>query len=212
MLCRRSGRARLQRSDLALARARSLRSDRAPARARSLCSDRALARARSLRSDRAKRMFCCCAAILFELLFGDSRFFRKAFRKEQSITKSELLSLICFTPSLLLYLRKLSTFKSLVLNMSSSHGDKRSSGADSGFSGRSAFLPSRSSLLSREISSSPSRERTGSSRRRVTVLLCTGRCSGSWDRGRNSAGYGNSRGLGRSGNFRFKFSYLSSET
>ncbi|KAF3594738.1 hypothetical protein DY000_02021461 [Brassica cretica] len=49
--------------------------------------------------------------------------------------------------------------------------------------------------------SSPSRERTGSSRRRVPV--CSGHCSGSWDRGRNSARYGNSRRLGRSGCFGF---------
>ncbi|KAF3560390.1 hypothetical protein F2Q69_00012238 [Brassica cretica] len=35
--------------------------------------------ARSLRSDRAERVFCCCVAILFELLFDDSCFFRKAF-------------------------------------------------------------------------------------------------------------------------------------
>ncbi|KAF3527695.1 hypothetical protein DY000_02042401 [Brassica cretica] len=83
-------RARSLRSDRAPARARSLRSDRALAWARSLRSDRALARARPLRSDRAKRVFCCCVAILFELLFDDSCFFRKAFRKEESITKKYL--------------------------------------------------------------------------------------------------------------------------
>uniref|UniRef100_A0A0D2ZQW5 Uncharacterized protein n=1 Tax=Brassica oleracea var. oleracea TaxID=109376 RepID=A0A0D2ZQW5_BRAOL len=59
-------------------------------RARSLRSDRAPARARALRSDRAERVFCCCVAILFELLFDDSRFFRKAFRKEESITEKYL--------------------------------------------------------------------------------------------------------------------------
>ncbi|KAF3500941.1 hypothetical protein F2Q69_00042729 [Brassica cretica] len=56
-------------------------------------------------------------------------------------------------------------------------GDGRSyiTGADSDFSGRSAGLRCRSSLLSGEVSSSPSRERKGSSWRRVTVLFCTGR-------------------------------------
>ncbi|KAF3506200.1 hypothetical protein F2Q69_00008268 [Brassica cretica] len=49
-----------------------------------------LARDRSLRSDRAERVFCCCVATLFELLFDDSRFFRKAFRKEESFTKKYL--------------------------------------------------------------------------------------------------------------------------
>ncbi|CAN6899390.1 unnamed protein product [Brassica oleracea var. botrytis] len=38
-------------------------------------------------------------------------------------------------------------------------------------------------LLSRETSSSPSREGTGSSWRRVPILFCTGHCSGSRDRG-----------------------------
>uniref|UniRef100_M4F5M9 Uncharacterized protein n=1 Tax=Brassica campestris TaxID=3711 RepID=M4F5M9_BRACM len=51
----------------------------------------------------------------------------------------------------------------------------------------------------REPSSSPSREGTGLSRRRVPVLFCTGHCSESWDRGHNSARYGNSRRLGRAG-------------
>ncbi|KAF3569050.1 hypothetical protein DY000_02014568 [Brassica cretica] len=37
-----------------------------------------------------------------------------------------------------------------------------------------------------ETSSSPSREGTGSSWRRVPILFCTGHCSGSRDRGRNS--------------------------
>ncbi|KAF3557061.1 hypothetical protein F2Q69_00013652 [Brassica cretica] len=75
------------------------------------------------------------------------------------------------------------------------------SGADSDFSGQSTGLSCQPSLLSREISSSPSRERTGSSRRRVTVFFCTGRCSGSRDQGRNSTRYGNSRRLGHSGCF-----------
>ncbi|KAF3590742.1 hypothetical protein DY000_02024202 [Brassica cretica] len=59
-------------------------------RARSLRSDRALARAWSLCSDRAEHAFGCCVATLFELLSDDSRFFRKAFRKEESISKKYL--------------------------------------------------------------------------------------------------------------------------
>ncbi|KAF3553363.1 hypothetical protein F2Q69_00012033 [Brassica cretica] len=90
MLYRRFGRARSLRSDRALARARSLRCYRALARARSLRSDRALARARLLRSDRAEHAFGCCVATLFELLSDDSRFLRKAFRKEESISKKYL--------------------------------------------------------------------------------------------------------------------------
>ncbi|KAF2576110.1 hypothetical protein F2Q70_00003820 [Brassica cretica] len=78
------------------------------------------------------------------------------------------------------------------------HGRGHLSGSDSDFSGRSAGLCCRPSLLSRETSSSPSLEGAGSSRCRVPVLFCTGHCSGSWDRGRNSARYGNSRRLGRS--------------
>ncbi|KAF3539343.1 hypothetical protein F2Q69_00023337 [Brassica cretica] len=56
-------------------------------RARSLRSDRALARARLLCSDRAKHAFGCCVETLFKLLSDDSRFLRKAFRKEESILK-----------------------------------------------------------------------------------------------------------------------------
>ncbi|KAF2597710.1 hypothetical protein F2Q68_00011781 [Brassica cretica] len=82
MSYRRFGRAQSLRIDRALARARSLRSDRDLARAPSLRCDRALARALSLRSDRAEHVFGCCIATLFELLSDDSRFFRKAFRKE----------------------------------------------------------------------------------------------------------------------------------
>ncbi|KAF2616074.1 hypothetical protein F2Q70_00012555 [Brassica cretica] len=59
-------------------------------RARSLRSDRASALARSLRSDRAEHAFGCCVATLFELLSDDSRFFCKAFRKEESISKKYL--------------------------------------------------------------------------------------------------------------------------
>ncbi|KAF3530616.1 hypothetical protein DY000_02042472 [Brassica cretica] len=55
--------------------------------ARSLCSDRALAQTRSLRSDRAEHVFGRCVATLFELLSDDSRFLRKAFRKEESISE-----------------------------------------------------------------------------------------------------------------------------
>uniref|UniRef100_A0A0D3AUN0 Uncharacterized protein n=1 Tax=Brassica oleracea var. oleracea TaxID=109376 RepID=A0A0D3AUN0_BRAOL len=57
---------------------------------RSLRSDRALARTRSLRSDRAEHVFGRCVRILFELLSDDSRFLRKAFRKEESISKKYL--------------------------------------------------------------------------------------------------------------------------
>ncbi|KAF2551368.1 hypothetical protein F2Q68_00034458 [Brassica cretica] len=68
-------------------RARSLCSDRASAQARSLRSDQTNARAWSLRSDRAEHVFGRCIAIFFELLSDDSRFLRKAFRKEESISK-----------------------------------------------------------------------------------------------------------------------------
>ncbi|KAF2531558.1 hypothetical protein F2Q70_00030313 [Brassica cretica] len=120
MLYRRFGRARSLRSDQTSARARSLRSDRASARARSLRSDRVLARARSLRSDRAEHAFGRCVATLFELLSDDSRFLPKAFRKEESISKNS---------------------KSLVFNMSSSHGDKRSSDVEMGEATSLAPIP-----------------------------------------------------------------------
>ncbi|KAF3539033.1 hypothetical protein F2Q69_00022363 [Brassica cretica] len=61
-------------------------------RTRSLRSDRVSTRARSLRSDRAEHVFGRCVAILFELLSDDSRFLRKAFRKEESILKKSLRS------------------------------------------------------------------------------------------------------------------------
>ncbi|KAF3506119.1 hypothetical protein F2Q69_00005423 [Brassica cretica] len=61
---------------------------------------RRFGRARSLRSDRAEHAFGCCVATLFELLSDDSRFFRKAFRKEESISKKYLS-------------KKFSTFSSL---------------------------------------------------------------------------------------------------
>ncbi|WZZ86915.1 hypothetical protein YC2023_115494 [Brassica napus] len=63
-------------------------------RAQSLCSDRTSVRARSLRSDRAENVFGRCVAILFELLSDDSRFLRKAFRKEESISK-KLYNVTC---------------------------------------------------------------------------------------------------------------------
>ncbi|KAF3559372.1 hypothetical protein F2Q69_00015514 [Brassica cretica] len=69
-------------------RARSLRSDRTSARARS---------AQSLRSDRAEHAFGRCVATLFELLSDDSCFLRKAFRKEESISKKCLSKKVfCF--------------------------------------------------------------------------------------------------------------------
>ncbi|KAF3603507.1 hypothetical protein F2Q69_00035929 [Brassica cretica] len=55
-----------------------------------LMSYRCFGRARSLRSDRAEHVFGCCVATLFELLSDDSCFFRKAFRKEESISKKYL--------------------------------------------------------------------------------------------------------------------------
>ncbi|WZZ78736.1 hypothetical protein YC2023_099308 [Brassica napus] len=58
--------------------------------ARSLRSDQALARARSLRSDPAEHAFGRYVATLFELLSDDSCFLRKAFRKEESISKKYL--------------------------------------------------------------------------------------------------------------------------
>uniref|UniRef100_A0A0D3ATJ1 Uncharacterized protein n=1 Tax=Brassica oleracea var. oleracea TaxID=109376 RepID=A0A0D3ATJ1_BRAOL len=83
-------RARSLHCDRASARAQSLRSDRASARAQSLRSDRALARARSLHSDRAEHTFHRCVATLLKVLSDDSRFLRKAFRKEESISKKYL--------------------------------------------------------------------------------------------------------------------------
>nr|VDD61468.1 unnamed protein product [Brassica oleracea] len=55
-----------------------------------LMSYRRFRRARSLRSDRTSHEFGRCVAILFELLSDDSRFLRKAFRKEESISKKYL--------------------------------------------------------------------------------------------------------------------------
>ncbi|KAF3535400.1 hypothetical protein F2Q69_00023346 [Brassica cretica] len=55
-----------------------------------LMSYRRFERARSLRSDRAEHAFGRCVANLFELLSDDSRFLRKAFRKEESISKKYL--------------------------------------------------------------------------------------------------------------------------
>ncbi|KAF3535016.1 hypothetical protein F2Q69_00023341 [Brassica cretica] len=55
-----------------------------------LMSYRRFGRARSLRSDRAEHAFGRCVATLFELLSDDSRFLRKAFRKEESISKKYL--------------------------------------------------------------------------------------------------------------------------
>ncbi|KAF2533254.1 hypothetical protein F2Q70_00029906 [Brassica cretica] len=62
-----------------------------------LISYRRFGRARSLRSvrssvatDRAEHVFGRCVTILFELLSDDSRFLRKAFHKEESISKKYL--------------------------------------------------------------------------------------------------------------------------
>ena len=107
----RFGRARSIRGDRTLARARSLRSDRAPARAQSLRSDRALARAQSLCNDRAEHVFGCCVATLFDLLSDDSCFFRKAFRKEESISKKYLSKKVSsFSSSGILMLTSLQPF------------------------------------------------------------------------------------------------------
>ncbi|KAF2539268.1 hypothetical protein F2Q68_00019868 [Brassica cretica] len=74
-------------------------------------SDRAPARARSLRSDRAEHVFGCCVATLFELLSDDSRFFRKAFRKEESISKKYLSKKVStFSSSGILTLTSLQPF------------------------------------------------------------------------------------------------------
>ncbi|KAF2587884.1 hypothetical protein F2Q70_00038883 [Brassica cretica] len=92
-------------------RARSLRSDRTLVRARSLRNDRASARAQSLRSDRAEHVFGCCVATLFELLSDDSCFFRKAFRKEESISKKYLSKKVStFSSSEILTLTSLQPF------------------------------------------------------------------------------------------------------
>ncbi|KAF3525495.1 hypothetical protein F2Q69_00047801 [Brassica cretica] len=136
-------------------------------RARSLCSDRTLVRARSLRSDRAEHVFGCCVATLFELLSDDSSFFRKAFHKEESISKKYLSKKVStFSSSGILTLTTLQPFrpqqlapqlirvetlaggltisansKSLVFNMSSSHGDKRSSYVEMGEATSPALIP-----------------------------------------------------------------------
>ncbi|KAF2593546.1 hypothetical protein F2Q70_00043891 [Brassica cretica] len=55
-----------------------------------LMSYRRFGRARSLRSDRAEHAFGRCVATLFELLSDVSCFLRKAFRKEESISKKYL--------------------------------------------------------------------------------------------------------------------------
>ncbi|KAF3587763.1 hypothetical protein F2Q69_00029421 [Brassica cretica] len=80
-------------------------------RARSLRSDRAPARARSLHNDRAEHAFGCCVATLFELLSEYSRFFRKAFRKEESISKKYLSKKVStFSSSGILTLTSLQPF------------------------------------------------------------------------------------------------------
>ncbi|KAF2593678.1 hypothetical protein F2Q70_00042343 [Brassica cretica] len=142
-------------------------------------TDRTLVRARSLSSDRAEWAFGRYVAILLEFLSDDSSLFRKGFRKEESISKkysSEKFPTFFFFGDLDV------NFVVTIFDPNTKFrcGDGRGyiSGADSDFSGRSAGLCCRSSLLSREVSSSPSRERKCSSRRRVTVLFCTGRCSG----------------------------------
>ena len=103
------------------ARARSLRSDRAPARARLLRSDRAewafgcyvvtelwLELGRYVATDHA---FGRCVTILLELLSDDSRFFRKAFRKEESISKKYLSKKVStFSSSGILTLTSLQPF------------------------------------------------------------------------------------------------------
>ncbi|KAF3513595.1 hypothetical protein F2Q69_00004278 [Brassica cretica] len=69
------------------------------------------ARAWSLRSDRAENAFGCCVATFFELLSDDSRFFRKAFRKEESISKKYLSKKVStFSSSGILTLTSLQPF------------------------------------------------------------------------------------------------------
>ncbi|KAF3508370.1 hypothetical protein F2Q69_00009537 [Brassica cretica] len=70
-----------------------------------------LARARSLRSDRAEHVFGCCVVTLFELLSDDSCFFRKALRKEESISKKYLSKKVStFSSSGILTLTSLQPF------------------------------------------------------------------------------------------------------
>ncbi|WZZ78295.1 hypothetical protein YC2023_098867 [Brassica napus] len=63
---------------------------------RGLMSYQRFGRARSLRSDRSEHVFGRCwtfgryVTILLGLLSDDSRLFRKAFRKEESISKKYL--------------------------------------------------------------------------------------------------------------------------
>ncbi|KAF2537994.1 hypothetical protein F2Q68_00021738 [Brassica cretica] len=89
--------------------------------------------------------------------------------------------------------------------MSSSHGDKRSSDVEMGEATSPAPIPTSPVEAPACVADHLSfREKlVRRQRHRVTVLFCTGRCSGSWDRGRNSVRYGNSRRLGRSGCFGF---------
>ncbi|KAF2549937.1 hypothetical protein F2Q68_00034588 [Brassica cretica] len=69
------------------------------------------AKARSLRSDRAEHVFGCCVATLFELLSDDLCFFRKAFRKEESISKKYLSKKVStFSSSGILTLTSLQPF------------------------------------------------------------------------------------------------------
>ncbi|KAF3572070.1 hypothetical protein F2Q69_00058609 [Brassica cretica] len=58
-----------------------------PSRTNARSLRRSLARARSLSSDRAEHAFGRCVATLFELFSDVSCFLRKAFRKEESISK-----------------------------------------------------------------------------------------------------------------------------
>ncbi|KAF3501160.1 hypothetical protein F2Q69_00041859 [Brassica cretica] len=119
-------------------------------RARSLRSDRALAQARSLRSDRAERTLGHYGATelwlelgryvatelwlelgryvatFFELLSAVSCFLRKAFLSS------------CHSSNL----QNLSSSKSCAFNMSSSHGDKRSSDVEMGDATSPAPIPS----------------------------------------------------------------------
>ncbi|KAF3526470.1 hypothetical protein F2Q69_00047620 [Brassica cretica] len=97
-------------------------------------------------ADRAEHAFGRCVATLFELLSDVSCFLRKAFRMDESISK-KYLSKKCALVIHLLHtfpssnLQDLSSSKSFAFNMSSSHGDKRSSDVEMGEATSPAPIP-----------------------------------------------------------------------
>ncbi|KAF2576445.1 hypothetical protein F2Q70_00005413 [Brassica cretica] len=108
-----------------------------------------LARARSLRSDRAEHAFGRCVATFFELLSDVSCFLRKAFppqlvRVETLARGLTILAKLGVLDEVYFKLRRrkfLRNSKSFAFNMSSSHGDKRSSDVEMGEATSPAPIP-----------------------------------------------------------------------